>query len=124
MKLFEDDFIRIDGQNYPSPSWPPPEFVLHNGKKYQRIRYSEITDEERETMTHVCRGGEYEVMKNDRENDERIARRFHEVYEKLASQFNYRTRTDTNKPWEEVPANNKQLMIAVVHELIEEGTIS
>ena len=44
---------------------------------------------------------------------ERIARLFHETYERLAPEFGYETRKASAKPWEEVPENNRKLMIAV-----------
>lgn len=54
---------------------------------------------------------------------ERIAKAFHESYERQASEFNYKTREASAKPWEDVPANNKDLMIAVVQDLLDEGVI-
>ncbi len=48
---------------------------------------------------------------------EDIARAFHEVYERLAPDFGYKTREESAKPWEEVPEQNKALMTAVVTEL-------
>lgn len=48
---------------------------------------------------------------------EDIARAFHEVYERLAPDFGYKTREASAKPWDEVPDNNKALMTAVVTEL-------
>ena len=64
---FDDDFVRLhfDGgtKNIPCKSinmhWPPPEKINVMGFVMVRSHYSEITDEERETMTHVCRGAEY-----------------------------------------------------------------
>jgi hypothetical protein len=49
---------------------------------------------------------------------EMLARRFHEAYERLAPQFNYVTRQATAVPWEEVPEENKRLMIAVCEEIL------
>jgi hypothetical protein len=40
-----------------------------------------------------------------------IARRFHETYERLAPDFDYRTREASAKPWADVPEQNKALMI-------------
>lgn len=45
-------------------SWPPPEFIQVTGgpfsePTFRRVRYSQITDEQRERMTRVCRGAEY-----------------------------------------------------------------
>jgi hypothetical protein len=44
---------------------------------------------------------------------EDLAKRFHYTYEALAPQFNYETRKASAKRWEEIPENNRQLMIAV-----------
>ncbi|GHE33436.1 hypothetical protein GCM10017673_40480 [Streptosporangium violaceochromogenes] len=57
------------------------------------------------------------------EHIERIARAFHETYERLAPEHGYATREASAVPWAEVPANNKSLMIAVVASLIAEGRI-
>lgn len=54
---------------------------------------------------------------------EEIAQRFHEVYERLAPLHGYKTREASAVPWEEVPEANKQLMIAVVRELRDQGVI-
>ena len=54
---------------------------------------------------------------------EQIAKRFHESYEALAPLFDYKTRVDSNKPWADVPQANKQLMIAVVQDLLDHGVI-
>lgn len=49
---------------------------------------------------------------------EQLARLFHETYERLAPQFSYETRKASAKPWDEVPRNNRQLMIAVCKEIL------
>lgn len=54
---------------------------------------------------------------------ETIARKFHEAYERLAPEHGYTTRKASAVPWEDVPNDNKSLMIAVVSELLENGTI-
>lgn len=54
---------------------------------------------------------------------ERAAAAFHEAYERLAPTFSYRTREASAVPWADVPESNRQLMIAVVTELIEDGVI-
>jgi hypothetical protein len=58
---------------------------------------------------------------------EALARRFHEAYERLAPSFGYKPREETSVPWEQVPDNNRMLMIATAHEirrsvLPDEGT--
>jgi hypothetical protein len=55
---------------------------------------------------------------------EPIARQFHETYERLAPAHGYETREASAKPWEQVPESNRQLMAAVVGELLDRGVIS
>ena len=54
---------------------------------------------------------------------EAIAKAFHEAYERLAPDHGYETRIASAKPWEEVPEANRNLMIAVVQELLDKGVI-
>jgi hypothetical protein len=49
---------------------------------------------------------------------EMLARRFHETYERVAPAFGYSTRPETAVPWEQVPEQNRRLMIAVCQQLI------
>lgn len=51
-------------------------------------------------------------------DDERLAKRFHELYERMAGDFGYKTREESAKPWAEVPVANRKLMIAVCHEIL------
>src|SRR5690606_35492577 len=46
------------------------------------------------------------------------ARLFHDTYERLAPQYGYRTREASAKPWDEVPENNRELMIATCAEVL------
>lgn len=55
---------------------------------------------------------------------ERVARAFHESYERLAPEHGYSTREWSAKPWEQVPLQNRRLMTAVVRELIEAGWVN
>ena len=55
--------------------------------------------------------------------EEQVAKAFHDTYERLAPQHNYHTRRASAKPWEDVPENNRSLMIEVVSELRAEGVI-
>jgi len=57
------------------------------------------------------------------EEADEIARRFHEVYERLAHEHGYVTREATSVPYDDLPVENKGLMIAVVGTLLSEGTI-
>ena len=51
---------------------------------------------------------------------ENLAQRFYEVYEKLAPNFGYETRPESAKPWADVPANNRALMVATADVLLDE----
>lgn len=53
---------------------------------------------------------------------ERIAREFHDTYERMAPGFGYQTRFPSYS-WEMVPENNRDLMIAVVRALISRHII-
>lgn len=51
-----------------------------------------------------------------------MAQAFHEAYERLAGDFGYQTRKASAVPWENVPENNKALMIATIRNvMIEQG---
>ena len=49
---------------------------------------------------------------------ESLARKFHETYERLAPAHGYETRKASAVPWDDVPTQNKELMIAVCREII------
>ena len=55
---------------------------------------------------------------------EAIARKFHEIYEHRAPMYGYVTRTESSVPWDEVPDQNKELMIVTVSELVQQGYLS
>ena len=57
------------------------------------------------------------------EEADHIARRFHDLYEELASEHGYETREDTRVDYDDLPVENRGLMISVVGRLISEGTI-
>lgn len=52
-----------------------------------------------------------------------IAQAFHESYERQAPEFGYKTREASAVPWEDVPEDNKTLMIAVAQDLLDTGVI-
>lgn len=52
-------------------------------------------------------------------NAEKLAQIFHETYERLAPEFSYQTRKASAVPWEDVPENNKRLMVAVCAEILD-----
>jgi hypothetical protein len=54
---------------------------------------------------------------------EALARRFHDTYERLAPDHGYTTREASRKPWEDVPKNNRQLMVAVCAELLSRQAV-
>lgn len=49
-----------------------------------------------------------------------VARAFHENYEALAPSFGYETRKESAVAWEDVPDQNKMLMVAVVTTLFDD----
>lgn len=68
-RAFEDDFMLMEGGPlagkrcgvafWPPPvevRWTDPEKVVYT---YDRTSFSQITDEQRDKMTHVCRGAAY-----------------------------------------------------------------
>ena len=50
---------------------------------------------------------------------EQLAHKFHESYERLAPYYGYKTKTESAKPWKDVPEENRSLMIAVCKEIIK-----
>lgn len=53
------------------------------------------------------------------ERAKEIAKFFHETYEKLAPSFGYETRPESAVPWEDVPQQNRALMVAVAGRVME-----
>lgn len=51
---------------------------------------------------------------------ESVAKLFHDTYERLAPFFDYETREATRAPWEQIPEQNKRLMITVVTEILSQ----
>lgn len=51
---------------------------------------------------------------------EDLARLFHEAYEELAPRFSYATRQESAVAWENVPENNRKLMIATAERVLEQ----
>jgi hypothetical protein len=49
---------------------------------------------------------------------ELLARTFHDSYERLAPSFGYDTREDSRQPWEQVPEDNRKLMVATAEAVI------
>lgn len=61
---------------------------------------------------HALEGGECMTP------EEILAKLWHETYERMAPEFLYDTRASSAVLWSKVPADNKQLMIAVCREII------
>jgi hypothetical protein len=51
---------------------------------------------------------------------EQMAKRFHDAYEHFAPLFGYETRAETKGEWEQLPENNKDLMVAVIRNVLIE----
>jgi len=49
---------------------------------------------------------------------EQLAKLFHEMYERLAPQFGYKTRDDSAAGWEKVPEINRTVMLATCEEVL------
>lgn len=75
---FDDDYVQLTLPTGPlrvplaklGLDWPPPEFITVVGgpfsqPTFRRVRFSAITDGQRERMTRVCRGAEYVPHTND-----------------------------------------------------------
>ncbi len=68
---FDDDFCQFETE-FGAPmrftckelkvEWPPPEFIELMIFRFKRESFSQITDEQRDGMTHVCRGAVYRVL--------------------------------------------------------------
>lgn len=54
---------------------------------------------------------------------EKVAKSFHEAYERLAPTMGYETRLESAVPWDDVPWANRSLMIHVVRQLVREGAV-
>lgn len=57
--------------------------------------------------------------KNQLEAVAQLAKLFHETYERLAVECDWQTQKSCQVPWDELPENNKTLMLAVCSELTE-----
>lgn len=59
----------------------------------------------------------------DERTTERIARRFHEEYEALAPAHEWATQEASAVPWDDLPDNQRRLMVNVVANLIVKKVI-
>jgi hypothetical protein len=55
---------------------------------------------------------------------EQVAAAFHDAYERLAPDHGYRTRDASAVPWDQVPAQNRELMVATVQDLLDRDMIA
>ena len=53
----------------------------------------------------------------------KIAQAFHETYERLAPEYGWVTQKESAMSWEDIPVENKLLMINVVAKLFNDGII-
>jgi len=71
---FDDDFVQLTMQGGTKRysckdlgyTWPPPDEITWGGFLFEQIRRSQITDEQREGMSHVMRGAEYNVKEMEK----------------------------------------------------------
>lgn len=50
---------------------------------------------------------------------EKLAKFFHDTYEELAPSHGYETREASRKPWDDVPEQNKGLMVEVAQKVLD-----
>ena len=62
--------------------------------------------------------GRTRMLKREKIDSEEVARKFHEIYERLAPDYGWDTNKETKKSWNDIPESNKQLMIAVSREVL------
>jgi hypothetical protein len=55
---------------------------------------------------------------------ERLAQLFHLHYEALAPLYDYETRPESRKEWEDVPETNRRLMVAVCKQLLANNIVT
>jgi hypothetical protein len=63
-------------------------------------------------------------MAHNNSRAQEVAQAFHESYERQAPEFGYKTREASAVPWRDVPMANKELMIAVAQDLLDQGVVS
>ena len=81
-----------------------------------RAAYVRYQDEMHSAHLHRLHAVEAEVerLRAALGDPESIARRFHDAYERLAPHYGYETRAESAVPWDDVPAQNRALMVATV----------
>lgn len=89
---------------------------------YDRLRH-QVTEAFPGTKMMLLESG-LKVKQMFSHDPEIIARAFHEAYEELAPRFNYETREESAVEWDDVPQGNRDLMVATVTKLLEDGVIS
>lgn len=53
-------------------------------------------------------------------NSEELAKFFHDEYDKLAPRYGWRTQISTQVTFDQLPDNNRALMVAVCEQVVEE----
>jgi hypothetical protein len=80
----------------------PGTIIVHDERKsFRRVKAA------LRAYLRVARGRESEP------SADQLAELFHETYERLAPHFGYETRSESAKPWVQVPEQNRRLMTAV-----------
>lgn len=104
-----------------------PTLVFEHPKLVSRETYQRIKDQAAEVFPDskvMILDGGLKVKQMFSHDPEVIAQAFHEAYEELAPRFNYETREESAVEWDDVPVDNRDLMIATVTKLLEDGVIS
>lgn len=110
----------------PKPEWTVDAFVVFNSGFFQHMAATKLAAEAW-ARHFLADSPEVEIKEMklapaqslSAKTPEQLAQRFHEVYERLAPNFGYKTREASAKPWAEVPENNRKLMTAVCAEMLE-----
>lgn len=95
-------------------------FELERG--WETLEHAAGTDMSAHVKPHQCvlLLGERDVLARLRGADPvAVAEMFHDAYERLAPDFGYETREASAKPWNEVPEQNRELMVATVKSVLD-----
>lgn len=104
-----------------------PTLVFESPRRISREAYERIKHQAAEAFPGskmmILESG-LKVKQMFSHDPEIIAQAFHQAYEELAPKFNYETREESAVAWDDVPQGNRDLMIATVTRLLEDGVIS
>lgn len=107
-------------------TFKPTLFFTHP-RRLSHEQFHQVKDQLKEHLPEarvVILDGGMTVKQMYTGDPEEIARAFHDTYERLAPAFSYETREESAVDWEDVPEDNRLLMIATVTQLLEDGVIS